>query len=180
MVADGLSYNWISAHVLHMCRLVQAIRSADVCMFQIQVWGINPTHQPLADTIFASTISGFTMSADNDSSISSLYRSCIQSFRRLLDAFETSGNVPPTFSDQIGRFRAWALSAGAHRFRESQMSLEHRLCEASKVRAVVVDLLVDLIRALRDGRYPSQVVVPNQMLISLSPLYNFRRGSPTL
>jgi len=35
------------------------------------------------------------------------------------------------------------------------MSLEHRLCEVLKVRAVVVDLLIDLIRVLRDSRYPS-------------------------
>jgi hypothetical protein len=94
------------------------------------------------------------MSTSDDSSIPLLYQSCIQSFSRLFDAFKTSGNDPPTLSDQLGRLRAWAVNVGAHRSRESHMSLEYRLCEASKVRAVVVDLLEDLIRALRDGRYP--------------------------
>jgi len=91
MIANGLSYDWISAHALHTYRLIQTIRSADVeygCSNYKWGYQSHPTHQPVADTVFAFTISGLTESSGNDSSISSLYRSCIQSFCRLLDALK--------------------------------------------------------------------------------------------
>ncbi|KAF8537289.1 hypothetical protein BDD12DRAFT_236149 [Trichophaea hybrida] len=88
------------------------------------------------------------MFLNSDTSIPSLYRDCIKSFDRLLDLLNPSGEVVPILNDQIGRLRAWAQNAGAHRSPESRMSLEHRLREASKVRRVVVDLLVDLSETL--------------------------------
>ncbi|KAF8244139.1 hypothetical protein K440DRAFT_25588 [Wilcoxina mikolae CBS 423.85] len=92
------------------------------------------------------------MPPNSDNSIPSLYRDCIKSFDRLLDLLSPSGEIVPILNDQIGRLRAWAQNAGAHRWPESRMSLEHRLREASKVRRVVVDLLVDLSETLVTAR----------------------------
>jgi len=107
------------------------------------------------------------MLPEGEISIRLSYRNCIKSFQRLLDVLKPSASVvSSTLNDQVGRLRAWAENAGAHRPPESRASLEHRLREAPKVRRVVVGLLVDLIDVLRIGN-----------ISNLSLIFRVRIGS---
>lgn len=54
-----------------------------------------------------------------------------------------------TINDQTARFKIWAGNIGAHR--KGRSSLDHRLREASHIRAQVIRLLGDLQEALQDG-----------------------------
>jgi hypothetical protein len=64
--------------------------------------------------------------------------------------------IPTSLRNDIGRFKVWALNAGAHRKSTNSMSLDHRLREASDVKNMVVTLLEDLKVALQDGRSPTR------------------------
>jgi len=93
-------------------------------------------------------------------SIFSLYRACIKSFDLLLNLMQPLGmswSVAACVDteDDRGRFRVWAKSAGAHRNPRNEMSLDHKLHEASEVKRTVMDLLDALNVALKDGKYQS-------------------------
>jgi len=84
--------------------------------------------------------------------ISSSFRMCVDSFRRLFDSLEESDsgeNFVSRLRDETGRFRIWAENAGAHR--TGRVSLDHRLREASNVKRTILDLLVALDEDLQKG-----------------------------
>ena len=57
---------------------------------------------------------------------------------------ETKAPALQLAQDQIGRFRVWAGSMGAHHPAGSRMSLDYKLKEASHIHITVVELLEEL------------------------------------
>ncbi|KAF8243837.1 hypothetical protein K440DRAFT_497530, partial [Wilcoxina mikolae CBS 423.85] len=87
-----------------------------------------------------------------DADISSSFRMCVQSFRRLfslLEESESGENFASRLRDETGRFRIWAENAGAHR--TGRVSLDHRLREASNMKRMIIDLLEALDEDLQKG-----------------------------
>ncbi|KAI5808622.1 hypothetical protein DFH27DRAFT_233036 [Peziza echinospora] len=88
--------------------------------------------------------------------IYSKYHACSTKFKNLSDLLNTNAKTNPeenanlalSLRDQIGRFRVWAGTAGAHRL--GRVSLDHKLREASHVRERVVSLLDELLELLTD------------------------------
>ena len=98
--------------------------------------------------------------APSRGSIPSHYLLCINSCHQLLTLLEAPDCDPPkkrllsNFADQIGRFRVWAVDAGAHRSERSRVSLNYRLREASHVHTRVTGLLQELDGDLKEGSPP--------------------------
>ncbi|KAI5810630.1 hypothetical protein BZA77DRAFT_391364 [Pyronema omphalodes] len=84
-----------------------------------------------------------------DKQISALYWECMDAFRRLLKNIQehsvngTKVNIPEKLTGAPGQLQVWAENVGAHR-RNSKLSLDYKLREASRYRAHVKVLLVDL------------------------------------
>jgi hypothetical protein len=76
-------------------------------------------------------------------SISVCVRDCLEAFR--IDYDEDSN-----LQDESGRFKVWVGNIAAHRPAHSRRSLEHRLRDSSRLRDMVLSLLVDLKTALDD------------------------------
>ncbi|KAI5816525.1 hypothetical protein BZA77DRAFT_353761 [Pyronema omphalodes] len=88
-------------------------------------------------------------SAAQDKQISALYWECIEAFRRLFKHIQEHGvngkkvDIPDKLAGAPGQLQVWAENVGAHR-RNSKLSLDYKLREASRYRAHVKVLLVDL------------------------------------
>ncbi|KAI5816521.1 hypothetical protein BZA77DRAFT_353753 [Pyronema omphalodes] len=84
-----------------------------------------------------------------DKQISALYWECIEAFRRLFKHIQEHGvngkkvDIPGKLTGAPGQLQVWAENVGAHR-RNSKLSLDYKLREASRYRAHVKVLLVDL------------------------------------
>ncbi|KAI5810619.1 hypothetical protein BZA77DRAFT_347632 [Pyronema omphalodes] len=84
-----------------------------------------------------------------DKQISALYWECIEAFRRLFKHIQEHGvngkkvDIPDKLAGAPGQLQVWAENVGAHR-RNSKLSLDYKLREASRYRAHVKVLLVDL------------------------------------
>ncbi|KAI5808296.1 hypothetical protein BZA77DRAFT_297552 [Pyronema omphalodes] len=84
-----------------------------------------------------------------DKQISALYWECIEAFRRLFKHIQEHGvndkkvDIPRKLTGAPGQLQVWAENVGAHR-RNSKLSLDYKLREASRYRAHVKVLLVDL------------------------------------
>jgi hypothetical protein len=83
-------------------------------------------------------------------SISEHVEQCLQSFQATLS---NQTLFPLTaarlqFQDEFARFKLWSGNIGAHR--KGRSSLDWRLRDASHLRGLVINLLVDLNEALRD------------------------------
>ncbi|KAI5810616.1 hypothetical protein BZA77DRAFT_271360 [Pyronema omphalodes] len=84
-----------------------------------------------------------------DKQISALYWECIEAFRRLFKHIQEHGvngkkvDIPGKLTGAPGQLQVWAENVGAHR-RNSRLSLDYKLREASRYRAHVKVLLVDL------------------------------------
>ncbi|KAF8539019.1 hypothetical protein BDD12DRAFT_116666 [Trichophaea hybrida] len=74
------------------------------------------------------------------------YLKCVESFKRLLRLLGDSELELVTslkaLQDELGRFRVWGENSGAHR--KGRVSLDHRLREATNVKEMVLELLLDL------------------------------------
>jgi hypothetical protein len=85
-------------------------------------------------------------SGTEEKQISDLYWECIDTFRLLFKHLQKNGEngeIPEKLSGAPGQLRVWAENVGAHR-RDSTVSLDYKLREASRFRAHVKVLLVDL------------------------------------
>ncbi|KAF8534595.1 hypothetical protein BDD12DRAFT_941927 [Trichophaea hybrida] len=77
-----------------------------------------------------------------DADISSSLQTFVESFRQLfnlLEESESGEDFTSRLRDETVGFRIWAENAGAHR--TSQVSLYHRLREASNMKSMIIDLL---------------------------------------
>jgi hypothetical protein len=81
--------------------------------------------------------------------IAALYWESVATFNRLFDTFKALQDPPDTLPDDFGRLRVWAENAAAHR--RGVMSLDHRLREASSVKEMVKDLLMELNNVLEES-----------------------------
>ena len=86
--------------------------------------------------------------------ISSLIRTCLQTYGSLIEDLRGSvfahedANIDALWEDQLGRLRVWTANIGAHQ--TGQSSLDYRLRDASHIRQLIVKLLEDLSRTLKD------------------------------
>ncbi|KAI5810627.1 hypothetical protein BZA77DRAFT_347636 [Pyronema omphalodes] len=84
-----------------------------------------------------------------DKQISALYWECVEAFKRLFKHIQEHGvngktvDIPGKLTRAPGQLQVWAENVGAHR-RNSKLSLDYKLREASRYRAHVKVLLVDL------------------------------------
>ena len=84
----------------------------------------------------------------NPHAIATLLRTCFRAFGQLLDA------SPPAdvhlqvsaLREQYSRLRVWAANLGAHR--RDNLSVDHRLREATDVKLMILEILNDLKEAL--------------------------------
>jgi hypothetical protein len=97
-----------------------------------------------------------TMFSSNSTDVVSLYRACVNSFKVLFRSLSGSDSgalsTEARLRDDLGRLRVWGETAGAHRDRTSQVSLDHRLREASDIKRTVLKLLSSLNSALKEGK----------------------------
>ncbi|CAF9904963.1 MAG: hypothetical protein HETSPECPRED_004835 [Heterodermia speciosa] len=90
-------------------------------------------------------------------SISSLIRSCLQTYESLIKDLRGSNfahedaRICVLWEDQLGRLRVWTANIGAHQTGPS--SLDYRLRDASHIRQLLVKLLEDLSQTLKDVQY---------------------------
>ena len=88
--------------------------------------------------------------AGDHSEIALRHRDTLQSFNQLFRSRNSKDDsVSPAVREQFARFKVWAENVGAHR--TGRVSLDHRLREAADVKEMVIELLIDLNEALRDG-----------------------------
>ncbi|KAI5792247.1 hypothetical protein FPQ18DRAFT_378468 [Pyronema domesticum] len=78
--------------------------------------------------------------------IAALYWESVATFNRLFDHFKEDS--PDTLPNDFGRLKVWAENVAAHR--RGFMSLDHRLREASSVKEMVKDLLMNLNSVLEE------------------------------
>jgi hypothetical protein len=84
--------------------------------------------------------------------IAALYWEAVATFGRLFEFYakSTEQDTPATLTDSFGRLKVWAENVGAHR--RGTMGLDHRLREASSIKVMAKDLLVDLNSVLEEGK----------------------------
>ncbi|KAI5810787.1 hypothetical protein BZA77DRAFT_391263 [Pyronema omphalodes] len=98
-----------------------------------------PQQPPIVITIIMAT-------KTEDKQISALYWECIEAFRRLFKHIQEHGvngkkvDIPGKLTGAPGQLQVWAENVGAHR-RNSRLSLDYKLREASRYRAHVKVLL---------------------------------------
>jgi len=110
----------------------------------------------------AALSTGLPVMPCESSSIASLYNEhCIPGFDRICtllshpDGNPTLQSSLPLLLEQRGRLRAWAGNSGVHRTGTTNLSLDHRLREASHIRLSLIGLLLSLDNALRGSKNPS-------------------------
>lgn len=70
---------------------------------------------------------------------------------RLNEVVSQSHQAMPAFEDQLARFNIWAANIGV--FAEGHASLDYRVRNSNKVKAMVMQLLQTLQRKLQFGEY---------------------------
>ncbi|TDZ25340.1 hypothetical protein Cob_v001511 [Colletotrichum orbiculare MAFF 240422] len=90
-----------------------------------------------------------------DGSISKRVVEALSAFEHLLqsvreaDQHSSQSQIASNIHDELGRFKVWAGSSGAHR--TGRASLEHRLRDASHIRNRVIELIGDLQQSLDEA-----------------------------